>query len=798
MLAGIARDGRIVLGGDISVAQQFRNLDQEQIEALLDYSTEMIGFVETRTLFRTADATKSILVSLKAVDARYPVYGDLRIHQKLGISDLVDTQSGRFGVFVDQSIIESGNAKIGEIISMGDQQYEVIGVIENEPDRIGSSAQFAFWPRVMVHLDSLERSGLLSEGSRNFYEYRLKLKDHINVDQVVDEIDERYPYLSVRSFQNASPDLTDVVNRLNVLLSLAGLTTLLVGGVGVSNALRAYLDTRLSTIAILKNVGGSNRFIFLVYLTQILVLSFIGIALGLFSGYGFAFAAASGVEQMLSIPVALTLRPDLVAVIVTYGVLTTLLFTLWPLGRALNTSPSALFRDVVSNERQSASWQFAAVSFVIAVVLAVVVIATAYQKNFAVWFVVGVSVAWLAFKLIGEAIIRAAKKVGLRKSSVVRLAVSNLHRPGSTTSDIVLAVGLGLSVLIATALTSANLDRQINGLITKEAPSLFFVGIESAQLEEFKDMVNDALGVSEFNIMPYIPGRIIEFKGMDPEDALVEESGRWMIDDDGERTVSYTSEPLKDVQMVAGKWWSADYRGPTLASIHEDVADSFDLDIGDSMVLNILGRDVHAEVANIRDLEWRTMRLNFAITLSPYPLNTIPHTSVATVHVAEGLEYVLQDQVASTFANITVVRVKDALNRVNELLVRGKNAARIVGLITVIAGVLVLAGIVISENRRRAFETVLLKTVGAPRKFVLTVFSLEYLLQGSITAFVAVVVGSVTSWAVVSELMGWDWQFIAPPAFYTAILGVVISLLLGMAGVWRALQHRPLYYLRNG
>ena len=474
MLNGIARDGKVVLGGDVSVAQQFRNLSEQQIEVLSDYSTDIVEFVETRTLFRTADTTKSTLVSLKAVDTNYPLYGDLQVRGGGDISDLADTRNGRFGAFVDRSIIEAGNAKVGEFVAMGDQRYEVIGIIENEPDRIGSSAQFAFWPRVMVHRDSLEHSGLLTEGSRNFYEYRLKLKDQVDVGQFVDHIEQRFANLSVRSYQNASPDLTDVVNRLNVLLSLAGLTTLLVGGVGVSNALRAYLDTRLSTIAILKNVGGSNQFIFFVYLTQILVLSFVGIALGLTAGYGFAFGAASAVEQMLAVPVALTIRLESVAIVVAYGVLTTLLFTLWPLGRALNTSPSALFRDVVSNERHSAPWQFAAVSAVIAVILAIVVIATAYQKNFAVWFVVGVSVAWLAFNLIGEGIIRVAKKVGLRKSSAVRLAISNLHRPGSTTSDIVLAVGLGLSVLIATALTSANLDRQINGLISDKAPSLFF------------------------------------------------------------------------------------------------------------------------------------------------------------------------------------------------------------------------------------------------------------------------------------------------------------------------------------
>ena len=799
ILNGIARDGKILLGGELAVGQQFRSLSAEQLDLLRDYSDEISTFIETRTLLRTDDVRKNVLVSLKAVDDIYPLHGAIELDGGSPLSAMIAKHAGLWGAVIDESIAEAGNAAVGDMISLGNERFTVTGLIKNEPDRIGSSEEgFAFWPRVMIHRDALENSGLIAEGSRSFFEYRSNLKQDLDIDDTVNDFIERYPSLEVRDFRNASPDLSDIVNRLNVLLSLAGLTTLLIGGVGVSNAVRAYLDTRLSTIAILKNVGASSNFIFCVYLTQILLLALIGVSLGLAAGYLMIYSTAFAIEQMLTIPVALTIRISSVAMVAAYGILIALLFTLWPLGCALSTSPSALFRDIVSNEKRHASWRFAFVSAIIAVILATLIITTAYEKNFAIWFVIGVSAAWLAFKLMGMLIVGTAGRIGFRRSPVVRLAIANLHRPGAVTSDIVLAVGLGLSVLITTVLVSANLDRQINGMIPEEAPSLFLVGIQSDELNELKGFVERADGVNEFNILPYIPGRITAIKGMSPQQALVDQEGEWLIDDNGERTFSYTAEPLKDVELIEGEWWPADYSGPPLLSIHEDVASSFALTLGDTITMNILGRELVGEVKNIRGLEWRTMRLNFAIMLSPEPLRMIPHSSVATAFIDDDMEYSLQDEIAKSFPAVTVIRVKDALKRVGDLLVQGQKAAQSVSALTIIAGILVLAGIVISENRRRAFETVLLKTVGASRRYVLGAYSLEYLLQGTITAAVAVVVGSAASWAVVSELMGWDWYFLAQPAVNTAILGIVISLVLGLTGVWRALNHRPLYYLRNG
>ncbi len=798
LVSGIARDGRVLLGGEIAIGQQFHDLTDEQRLEIEEYSDTITRFVEMRTLLRSEDVRRSVLISLKAIDDNYPIYGEFDVRDGGNVSELIDRDGETWGAIVDPVLVDSGRVSVGEQVFFGNAAFTVSGVIENEPDRIGSTGSFGFWPRVIISDEAVEDAGLVVEGSRTYFDYRVKLKETVDPQELRASLSKLHPQLDVRDFTNASPNLAEVIERIGVLLALAGLTTLLIGGVGVSNAIRAYMDTRLSTIAILKCVGAPQRLVFKIYLAQILLLSGVGIALGMAIGIVASVVSGTIIENLYSVPIAFSFSFPIAVIIITYGMLTAILFTLWPLACALNTMPSALFRNAVNAEKRTASWLYGVISALLAVVLAVIVIMTAYETRFAIWFVACVSAAWVAFRLVGLIITLMSRKFGYRHLPALRLAIANLHRPGSATSDIVLAIGLGLSVLVATAMVSANMDEQINNLIPDNAPTFFFLGIQSEQLTEFEDLVNATDGVSDLNVLPYIPGRITQIKGMNPLDALVDEDSRWLVDDDGERIFSYTADPLEGTEVIKGDWWDPEYSGPPLLSIHRDVAEGFNVDVGDTITMNILGREISGTVHNVRDLEWRSMRLNFAIMLSPYPLNTIPHSSVGTVRAPPEVDYALQEQVASNYTNITVIRVKDALDRVSNLMAQARTVASSISLVTILAGILVLAGIVISENRRRAYESVLLKTIGASRRYVLAAFSFEYLLQGVITATVAVIFGTVASWAVVSGLMGWDWHLIPLPALNTAVLGLIISLVLGMLGILRALRHRPLMYLRNG
>ncbi len=797
VLGGIERDGRTVLGGDIALSTQFRPMSQEQLEFITPYSSEVTAYSEMRTLLRSEDSENSVLVELKSVDNAYPLVGEVQLRDNLDFKQAILSDGVNYGAVVDKALVDFKRLGMGSTITLGGTEFKVTAIIENEPDRIGGSENFGFWPRVIVHRDALKDSPLLLDDSIHNREYRLVLSEGVAIEALKLQLQDMFDEHSwdIRDVSDAAPSLREVIDRLSVLLSLAGLTTLLIGGVGISNAIRAYMESRMATIAILKCVGASGKFVLRMYLIQILLLSSIGILVGIGIGLLAQVVIASVVTRWVAVPVDFNLDLRVLAIVTAYGFVTASLFSLAPLGAALNTSPSALFRKTVSNIRRIVPKQFVITALVLTVILTVIAIGTAPEKRFAIWFVMGAVGAWLAFKFIGEMIVKAARQVSTRRSPVVRLAVANLHRPGSSTSDIVLSIGLGLTVLVTVALVSANMDKQINDMIQERAPTFFFLDVQAAQHDEFFGLLENTPGVVSIEKMPYVRGVITRVRGLDPAEALDDPDMEWLIE--GDRAFTFSRTAPENTELIMGEWWPEDYEGPPLLSIHEDVANSLELEIGHLVSMRILGRDITGEVYNVRRLEWESMELNFAIMLSPNPLQHSPYSYISTVEINGKDELLLQDQIAELFPNITVVRIKEVLERVSNYMKRARDTAQGVSFITVFAGILVLAGVVMSENRRRAYESVLLKTLGASRRYVLSAYSLEYLMQGTITATVAAVVGAVASWAVLTILMGWNWTFFPLSAASTAAVGLAASMAIGLFGVFNALNHKPLRYLRN-
>ena len=798
IVVGIERDGKILLGGDLALSTPFRPMSPEQREFLDEQSLAVAEFVEMRTLLRTESLEKNVLVELKAVNESYPIVGDVTLENNAHLNEALTLRGEHWGAVVDSALIESGHVQLNDSITIGETQFVISGVIELEPDRITGSDNFGFWPRVMVNRDALKGSILLSADSRNFWHYRILKQPSLTLDESRQQLEQFFSddRWELRDTRDAAPDMKSVVQRLAVLISFVGLTTLLIGGVGISNSIRAYLDTRLNTIAILKCVGASRQLVLRIYLVQLLILSTLGILFGIALGYVSQVFVSTLVHAYIQLPIEYSFSLHIMLICASYGFSVALLFSLAPVSRAINVSPGALFRNAVVTLAQKMSLGFGVTALVAATFLMFVVLATAHERRFAVWFIIGAIVAWLTFRAMSAGIMSTARRMNsTRRSSVVRLAISNLYRPSASTSDVVLAIGLGLSVLVAVAIVSSNMDRQINGLIPKNAPEMFFIDIQSYQHDQFLDILENTAGIENVDILPYTRGYITHIKGMNPYDAMVDPDAEWMIDDD--RAFTYSTKAPDNATIELGEWWPEDYAGDPLLSIHEDVASSFDLGLGDTITVNILGREIVGTVSNVRSLEWRTMQLNFAIMLSPEPLRHAPHGYIATAEISEQGEFELQNRIAQEFPNITTVRVKDVLQRVSDLMIRGRSAARGVSTIAVIAGILVLCGVVVSENRRRAYEGVLLKTLGAPRRFVFKMFALEYLMQGTVTAIIAVVFGALASWAVMTILMGWEWQFTTASALTTALLGLVVSITVGLLGIWRAMQHRPLAYLRN-
>ena len=860
IVTGLQTDGREILGGDLALRSIYRDLAPADRSRLEQVSAAITHFAELRTMARRPDAQTSVLVELKGVDERYPLFGRVDIQgdddtRRTSLAAALARSDGAWGALVDPALAERLGLAAGDVLVVGGLDFEVRGIIAREPDRAGSGPPFGFWPRVMTSLDALAATELLREGSLVHHQYAARLASEVRLEEARAALGETLldSGWQMRTYDDAAPGIRRMIERLGSFLSLVGLTALLVGGVGVGNAVRAWLDTRLGVIATLKCIGASRSVVFRTYLFQLMAIAGLGVLAGLALGAFVPVVVSRAIEPLLPAPVALGVYPGVLALAVAFGLLTALTFTVWPLSRAHETPAVALFRGAGIGARAGRRSHLAA-ALAGGAALAVLAVATAPDRWFAVWFILGAALVLLVFRVAGWAMMRAARAVqqsarrgpqgdrspepppreaagavsppphpghrspassagpggaappsspadrgrrslsALRLGPRLRMGISNLHRPGNATGDIVLSLGLGLTVLVAVALVEGNLRRDIVESLPEDAPAFFFVGVESDRIDRLAEAVERIDGTDRFRSVPFLRGRIVRVNGLDPEQALVDEEHAWLIR--GDRGLSYaTTAP--DNQEVAGDWWPEDYAGPPLLSVDVDVIDAFDLALGDTITLNVLGREVTAEVRHVRRVEWQGMQINFALLLSPEPLRHAPHSYVATVAATPGAEALIERTLVREFPQVTTVRVREALGRVAELMGSIAAAAQGVGAVTLLSGALVLAGAVAAGHRRRTYESVVLKVLGVRRRDVILIHAAEFALLGLVTGGIAAAAGTVTAWGVTTQVLDQDWTFLPGTVGVTVVFCVLLTLGLGLAGTWRALGESASPHLRN-
>ena len=797
ILDSLTDQGQAILGGDLSLRLLYQEITPAQRQYLRETSSGLAYFTEMRAMARDPADTRSALVEYKAVDGVYPLYGELELNPHLSLDAALNRDSGQWGAVVESTVLERLELAVGDELLIGELAYEIRAVIQREPDRVGGGGNFGLGPRVMVSLDSLAETGLLQEGSMIYHHYRLALPPDTDLDRYRSELSAVFPGAGwrVRDYRDAAPRVERMITRLTLFLTLVGLTALLVGGVGVSNAVKAFLDGKLRTIAMLKCVGAPNRTVFQVYLAQLLVLAAGGIVIGLLIGAATPWLVGGLLSRLLPFDIDPRLQAAPLIMAAVFGLLTTLSFTVWPLARVHDVPAAGLFRDLLASHHRWPRWPYVLATAASAGMLAALAVGTAERPLFAIWFVVGSLLAMLLFRLAASLVMRVSAKLRRPRHPGLRLALANLHRPGSLTPNVVLSLGLGLTVLVAIALIEGNMSRQVQEGIPEDAPAFFLVDIQRHQAEPLAALLAALDGAGELRQVPFMRGRIQAIDDVPAAEALLLPDDEWMIR--GDRGFSFASEPPENVEIVSGEWWPADYAGPPLISVHRDFAEAFGVDLGDTVTFSVLGRELDAEVANVRFLDWGSMQMNFLVLFSPEPLRHAPHTYLATLAAEARTETAIQQAITREFPGITVVRIREALDTVNDILRKIGVAVRAIAAITLIAGTLVLAGAIAAGHRRRVYDSVILKVLGATRGDVLRAFMFEYGLLGLITAAIAALIGTATAWSVLTWVMEADWVFLPMAVMVTVLLCTAITMGLGFVGTWRALGQKAAPLLRN-
>jgi putative ABC transport system permease protein len=603
----------------------------------------------------------------------------------------------------------------------------------------------------------------------------------------------------IRTRTNATPQLERNVERFTQYLTLVGLTALLVGGVGVANSAKHYLDRKRDVIATLKALGATGTRVFVVYFIEVMTLAMVGVAIGLALGAALPFVIAGAFGSILPLPFTPALHAGELLAAVAYGLLTAATFALWPLGRAHDVPVSALFRDEIAPERRFLRARYAVATGLAALALTALAIAAAYDRKIAAIFVVAAAVVFVALRLVALALMAIARRVPRPRSTVWRLAIANIHRPGALTPTVVLSLGLGLALLVTVLEIDANLRQQFMAALPEKAPSFYFLDIQAADADRFDAFLHAQAPRAAIERVPMLRGRIVAAGGRKVEDIKPRQDAQWVLQSD--RGITYTGEIPQGSRVVEGEWWGKDYSGPPLLSFEKKLAEGLGLKLGDDVTVNVLGRNITARISNMRAVDWQSLGINFVLVFSPGAFAGAPATDIATVTWPGGgsaaEEAALAKAVGDAFPAVTAVRVKDALDAIGNLVVNLVLAVRIASAVTLIAAVLVLGGALAAGHRHRVYDAVILKTLGATRRQLITAYALEYLLLGLATVLFGVAAGSLAGWRVVADIMTLHFAWQGGPAVAAALVALAVTMLFGLVGTFAALGRKPAAVLRN-
>jgi putative ABC transport system permease protein len=794
----IARQGQIILGGDVSASVVHREATPEERAVFERFGTvSQVGSMRAMGLRPDGDA--QALIGVKAVDEAYPLYGNLELEDDQSLREALSEPGS---AVAEQALLDRLDLEVGDQVKLGESLLAITGVIAREPDRLSGGA--AFGPRLLTRIPTLENTGLLAPGTLIRWRYRVAFPDGAGEARIAafrEAIDTELENAGfrVRDRNDPSPQITRAVAQLSGFLTLVGLAALLIGGIGVANAISAFVARKRKSAAIYKAIGASTGLTLTAFALQVLMVASLGIIVGLIAGSLIPLVLDRAFSGLLPIEIDLSLQPGALVLAAAYGLLTALAFILWPLGRAGQIRPAELLREEITAHKSWPPRAFIAGSVASALALAGLAIWLSEVRLIAAITVVGIGVVFAIFLGIGRLIRGLAARTPRPRQPEMALALANIGGPGGLTITLALSLGAGLALLTMIALTDTSLRGELQTDLPENAPSHFFLGIPKERFADFKRNISDDAPSAELNTAPMLRGRIVSIDGVPSSEIDAPEDAQWVLD--GDRGITYSGEPPEYSEIIEGEWWAPDHAGQPLVSFEVELARQLGIEVGDTLTVNVLGREITARVANLRTVAWERLSINFVMVFSPNALENAPYRVLATLNWPEGRDAAAETEaikaITANFPTVTAVTVRDVLESVGRVLAQVMTAIRIAASLTLIAGVIVLAGAFATVQRRRIYEAVVLKVLGAQRRNIIMAHILEYVLMAVAVAVFAAGLGAAGAWLLVTFVLGVDFTFSALALVQAGALAVLLMVIFGSIGTLQVLGAKAAPYLRS-
>ncbi|HXC55015.1 MAG TPA: FtsX-like permease family protein [Rhizomicrobium sp.] len=795
-LTGLAEQGRTLLGGDVVVHLVHRTASDAE-RAWLGQRGRVSQTVSLRAmayaLQHGAEGERQ-LVELKAVDGAYPFFGAVSLTPALNLHRALACSGGICGAVAEATLLDRLKLAPGGLVRIGAQTFRLTAVLNGEPDRI--SGGFSLGPHILIADAALAQTGLVTLGSLIDYNYHVVLPPTASLQDFKTAAAGAFPDAGwdIRDRNDAAPGIRRFVEQVTMFLTLVGLTALAVGGVGAGQAVSAFLDAKRAEIAIFKALGADGTLIFWIFFLQVMAIAAVAVLAGLLLGALLPFAVEYFYGSDIPAPAHFALYAEPLLLAAAFGLLSAIACAVPPLARARLIAPASLFRDNVAPAAVRGALPYLAGAALAGALVVGLALLLAPSPGFAAEFLGGAAAGLVALRLVAEAFRAALRRLPRPRDATLRLALANLTRPGAATTGVVTALGLGLTLLATVSLLDHTISAQVKDRLPGRAPSFFFIDIQPDEAARFDAAIHRFRSAADYRRTPMIRGRIVSLKGVAAKDAPVAPEARWAVS--GDRGLTYAAAPPDGTDLTAGAWWPADYAGPPLVSFDEALARGMNLKLGDKLVLNVLGREIEATIASFRKVDFTTGGQNFIIVMSPEPIAHAPHSFLATVRVAPADEAPLYRAITDAFPNISTVRVKDAIAQVDSLLQELSDGVRAASLLTILSGLLVLAGAIAAGSRGRLYDATVLKVLGATRARIAAVYIVEYGVTGLLTGLLALGAGTLAADLICEQVLEVPLAFDAGAAALTVLGGGAATLLFGLLGAISALSARPAVQLR--
>jgi len=790
----LAASGQELLGGDLEVTVWQRDLAPEERRAMEAYGRVSSGF-RMQAMASTPDSAAP--VELKAVDARWPMFGRLVLAdgRKVGAPTGSDA-------WIARSALERLGIRVGESFRIGGATVRAAGVIADEPDRL--SEGFQLGPTIIVAADIPAAAGLTQPGALYESKHRIAFRSGVgSPDAVEAAIIRKFPNagFNVRTRDKASPGAERFVRQMSDFLTLVGLAALVIAGIGIAGGVSSYLDQRRASIATLKVLGATSGDIVRIYAMQIGVAAMAGSVAGLVAGVAVTPLLARALAGLLPVASGFIIAPGALALAAGYGLLVAFAFAAAPLLRARTFPAMALMRSgIVPLARD---WRaLAATALGLAAICALALLTTA-QPMLSGGFLAGAGGALALLAGLGWAIQAIARRLPRPANPLLRSALANIHRPGAPTGALVTALGFGLAAFVLLAAVQSAIDGNIARRVPNEAPDYFVLDVPQDGEARFGELVRAEFPAAKLRSVPTMRGAILAYGPKDRMTRVADlkeiPEGAWALR--GERGLTYADTAPPGNRVTEGQWWSPFHRGEPLVSVDADFAKAVGLKVGDYLTVSILGVERTARVASLREIDWESMGFNFTLVFSRNAIADAPHKLAATIELPEKGDSEAQGRLLRALVkempSSSVIEVGGILVEARKLLEQVSLATLAAAAVTVLAGLAVLMGAIAAARAARTYDTVMLRVMGASRRQILLLQLAEYGLLAGVLALVALLLGGGLAWVVITQLFEFDWLPDWGEVLGVLGLGLALVLAFALAGSLPLLRAKPARALRE-